>query len=171
MEKTHPAMKLMDAIEALFASGADGFHSEDELLELIKGLRWSSIVHSIVHNSTILYEYATECPLRYRGAKLLCECDRAFRLYQATEPAQVLANIFYQRSLELWVSEEMDLFVTSCFRISTGAAVTEYRAWKGNDWLDTELEIDFSLLARNLTLLSEIAAYGDVPFYELGVYA
>ena len=167
MERTHPAMKLMDAIETLFASGADEQNSEDELLELLIGLRWNLMIHAITHNLTIPYEYTVEGPLSYKGNKLLCECDRAFRLYQHIQPEQTVEGVTYQRSLELWVSEDMELFVTSCFRVSSGSSVTEYRSWKSEDWLDTELEIDFPTLAGNLKTLCELAVSGRIPFYEV----
>lgn len=167
MERTHPAMKLMEAIETLFISGADEHISEAELLDLLTGLRWCLMIHAVTHNLTIPYEYTVEGPLCYRGNKLLCECDRAFRLYQQKQPEQIVEGVTYQRSMELWVSEDMELFVTSCFRISTGPTVTEYRDWKSENWLDTELEIDFHTLAGNLKTLCELAVTGSVPFYEV----
>ena len=62
----------------------------------------------------------------------------------------------------------MDLFVTSCFRVSSGATTTEYRNWLSQDWLDTELEIDFPALAGNLKMLCELADKNNIPFYEVG---
>lgn len=169
MEKTHPAIKLMEAVEGLFASGADETNSEAELLALVKGVHWPLLPHAIVHNAMSLFEYTVDGPLMYRGPKLLPDCDRAFRLYQQTEPAQIVEGVTYQHSLELWISEEMELFVTSCFQVKTGQTVTEYRAWKCRDWLDTELEIDFPTLARTLNTLSELTTYGSIPYYEMGV--
>ena len=149
MKKQHPALKLMDEIEKLFSSGADELHSEEELLNLLDGLRWSQIIHPIIHNAVQLYEYSVDGPLCYRGAELLCDdgpCNRAFRLYQSTDPAQTVGGVTYQRSLELWISDKMDLFVTSCFRLAAGNTASEYRAWLDNDWLNTELDIDFSII-------------------------
>ena len=102
------------------------------------------------------------------GAELLAESESAFRLYQQAQPAQSANGVCYQRSLELWVSEEMELFVTSCFRVSSGATTTEYRNWLSQDWLDTELEIDFPALAGNLKMLCELADENNIPFYEVG---
>lgn len=166
MEKTHPAIKLMDAIEDLFRSGADETQSEEELLDLLTGLRWSLMVHSIIHNAVILYEYTVEGSLRYRGAKLLCEGMRAFRLYQAADSAQTVDGVTHQRSMELWISEDMELFIASCFRVSSGKTSTEYRTWKGKDWLSTELEISFPMLAQSLKAICELASCSSVPFYE-----
>lgn len=166
MEKTHPAMKLMDAIENLFLSGADETHSEGELLDLLKGLRWNLMIHSILHNAVIVYEYTVDGSLRYRGAKLLCEGVRAFRLYQTADSAQTVNGITYQRSMELWISESMELFVTSCFRVSSGETSTEYRDWKSEDWLNTELDINFSILAQNLRAICELPFYSSIPYYE-----
>lgn len=168
IQRTHPAMKLMDSIECLFASGADESTGEDELLALLDGLRWRLMIHAILHQAEKLYEYTVEGPLRYRGAELLAESESALRLYQQTQPAQSANGVCYQRSLELWVSEEMDLFVTSCFRVSSGATTTEYRNWLSQDWLDTELEIDFPALAGNLKMLCELADENNIPFYEVG---
>ena len=165
MEKAHPVMKLLDAIENLFASGADEDTTEDELLALLDGLCWSKIVNSIVHNAVAVYEYSVDGPLRYRGKKLVER--NAFQLYQQTQPAQIVEKTTYQRCLELWICEDMELFVASCFRISSGSTVTEYRDFKSHDWLDTELEIDFPTLARNLKTLCELAEAGNTPFYEV----
>ncbi len=167
IERTHPSMKLMEAMEGLFASGADEHNNEGELLELLNGVQWPLIIHAITHNLTVLYTYTVDGPMAYRGNKLLCDCDKAFRLYQQTQPAQTVDGVTYQRSMELWVSEEMELFVTSCFRSRSGETVTEYRDWKSEDWLSTELEIDFSTLAANLNALCELAASGKIPFYEV----
>lgn len=165
MEKAHPVMKLLDAIENLFASGADEDTSEGELLVLLDGLCWSKIVNSVVHNAVPVYEYTVDGPLRYRGEKLVER--NAFQLYQQTQPAQIVEETTYQRCLELWISEDMELFVASCFRISSCSTVTEYRDFKGHDWLDTELEIDFATLARNLKTLCELADASKTPFYEV----
>ncbi len=165
MEKAHPVMKLLDAIENLFASGADEDTSEDELLALLDGLCWSKIVNSVVHNAVPVYEYTVDGPLRYRGEKLVER--NAFQLYKQTQPAQIVEETTYQRCLELWISEDMELFVASCFRISSCSTVTEYRDFKGHDWLDTELEIDFATLARNLKTLCELADASKTPFYEV----
>ena len=165
MERAHPVMKLLDAIENLFASGADEDTTEDELLALLDGLCWSKIVNSIVHNAVPVYEYTVDGPLRYRGEKLVNQT--AFRLYQQTQPAQTVEGVTYQRCLELWISEDMELFVSSCFRISSCSTGTEYRDYKGQDWLDTELEIDFPTLTRNLKTLCELANTSNTPFYEV----
>lgn len=165
MEKAHPVMKLLDAIENLFASGADEDTSEDELLALLDGLCWSKIVNSVVHNAVPVYEYTVDGPLSYRGEKLVER--NAFQLYQQTQPAQIVEETTYQRCLELWISEDMELFVASCFRISSCSTVTEYRDFKGHDWLDTELEIDFATLARNLKTLCDLADASKTPFYEV----
>lgn len=160
-------LMLLDNIEELFASGEDDIHTKDELVELLKDVKWSMLIHAIIHKTAPVYAYTVDGPKLYRGPKLLAET--AFRLYQDAPPAETVRGITYQRSLELWISENLDLFVTSCFRISAGDTSAEYRAWKGYDWRKTDMEIDFSVLASNLAALSELPSLGNIPFYEGGV--
>lgn len=160
-------LRLMDIIEELFASGEDDIHTKDELVDLLKDVKWSILIHALLHNAVPVYAYTVDGPKLYRGPKLLLET--AFRLYQDVLPAETVRGITYQRSLELWISEDMDLFVTSCFRISADDTVIEYRAWKCYDWRETELEIDFPALASKLETLCELPCLGNIPFYEGGV--
>ena len=165
----HPTLKLMDKIEGMFASGADELNSEEELLALLEGLNWRALRNYILNQAKTLYEFTTDGPLRYFGAKLLCEHERATLLYVSSEPAQTIMGVTYQRQMELWVSEDMEVFVTSCFRTVINGGNTpicsEYRAWQGNDWLETELDIDFRTLAQTLKNFSSCCM--NMPIYEV----
>ena len=63
IQRTHPAMKLMDAIESLFASGADESTGEDELLALLDGLRWRLMVHAILLKSFMNTPWRVLCAI------------------------------------------------------------------------------------------------------------
>ena len=167
----HPTLKLMDEIEALFVSGADDLNSEEELLALLDGLDWDTLRNYILRKAETLYEYTMDGPLRYFGAKLTCECEKAMLLYHSSQPAQTRMGVTCQRQMELWVSEDMEVFVTSCFRTVINGGKTsicsEYRAWQGNDWLETVLDIDFHVLAQLLKAFCAPSRNTETPFFEV----
>ena len=169
----HPTLKLMDEIKALFASGADDLNSEKDLLALLDGLDWDTLRNYILRKAETLYEYTMKGPLCYYGAKLLCpmgECEKSALLYHFSQPAQTRMGVTCQRLLELWISEDMELFVTSCFRATTCSQTptcSEYRAFQADDWLNTELDIDFRAMAQLLKAFCAASRNTDVPFYEV----
>ena len=166
----HPTLKLMDEIKALFASGADALNSEENLLALLDGLDWDTLRNYILRKAETLYEYTMDGPLRYFGAKLTCECEKATLLYHSSQPAQTRMGMTCQRFLELWISEDMNLFVTSCFRATTCSetpTISEYRAFHDDDWLNTELVIDFRALARDLKAFCAACGKTNTPFFEV----
>lgn len=166
----HPTLKLMDEIKALFASGADALNSEENLLALLDGLDWDTLRNYILRKAETLYEYTMDGPLRYFGAKLTCECEKAMLLYHSSQPAQTRMGVTCQRRMELWISEDMDLFVTSCFRTTTcsqTSTCSEYRVWQSDDWLETELDIDFHVLAQLLTAFCAPSRNTETPFFEV----
>ena len=168
----HPTLKLMDEIEALFVSGADDLNSEEELLALLEWLDWDALRNYILSEAKTLYEYTMKGPLCYFGAKLrgLSECGKAALLYCSSQPAQTRMGVTCQRFLELWISEDMNLFVTSCFRSTTCSetpTISEYRAFHEDDWLNTELVIDFRALAQDLKAFCAACGKTNAPFFEV----
>ena len=73
------------------------------------------------------------------------------------------------RSLELWLLADMSLAVVSCFNVSMkdGDYLSAYRTFKGRDWRDAGMMIDFSALADLLGERCKRIRDGQYPLYEV----
>lgn len=163
------AFELLELIEDLFSKGADNEHSEAEMLAKLDGLNWNMMLHPIMDGASPLYEYTVSLKNAgdaYRGLPLTEE--RAIRLYVDTAPASPASNsTTLQRSMELWLLTDMTLLVTSCFRVSSDATVSEYRTIKGCSVCVSDFAIDYDEIVMFLKSLCNTAQEGGVPFYEL----
>lgn len=163
------AFELQELIEDLFSKGADDEHSEAEMLAKLDGLNWNMMLHPIMDGASTLYEYTVSLKNAgdaYRGLPLTEE--RAIRLYVDSAPVSpASSSTTLQRSMELWLLTDMTLLVTSCFRVSSDATVSEYRSIKGCSVFVSDFAIDYDELVMFLKSLCNTAQEGGVPYYEL----
>ena len=78
-------------------------------------------------------------------------------------------NVTCSRVLELWLLPDMSFAVTSRFTVSMeeGSYETEFRTYKGNDWQEAGMTIDFEDLADDLEAMCAYPVDEGLAFYEL----
>ena len=164
------AIYLREALLKLFRSGADGEHDEEEMEELLDGIDFSALLQALRFGLETVYMYRADglpdCGLDYRGPELFPV--QASLLY--TGAGDLRADMLScARFHELWLLDNMTVAVVSCFRTEIGncAYTSEFRAFRGLDWRNTDMEIDFVRLADKLDALCEAVRAHELPVYEL----
>ena len=154
----------------LFRSGADIEHDAHELLGLLVGIDFEALLQALWRKRETVYAYtvegAAENSFTYRGPELFPV--PAVMLYNDIEI--IISNTGeHSLSHELWLLPDISLAVVSCVRTAFAgdACVCEYRAIKGTDWRETELEIDFPDLADSLDILAQEHGSPGILRYEL----
>ena len=71
--------------------------------------------------------------------------------------------------MELWLLEDMGFAIVANFSLEAGNCeyVTEYRVYKGSDWTDSELDLDFEELVADLAKMCQPYYGYAAPVYEL----
>ena len=164
--------KIKGAIVALFRSGANKYHDEDEQEELLDGIDFFALSQVLHHSSMTVYEFGAvdeeDIGFSYYGAELF---PYGILLAQQEESTGtgVEGLVDARRSLELWLLDDMSLAVTVCYQTSTlgGRFVSEYRTLKTGDWRESGMDIDFLELADNLAERCEEFEQREIPMYEL----
>ena len=154
----------------LFRSEDEAEWRQDRNVSFLQDVDYYALLRGLRDTAEPVYEYRTidHCQRShpYFGDKLFQ--SPAVLLYAA--PEECACNIaVYSRNLELWVfPDDLTFAITSCYRVNIGggAVVTEYRTYKGDDWADTDLHIDFVALGNTLTEISKQAAARIIPVYE-----
>ena len=128
----------MDAYEALKETFDDlfqqaveeGCYTEDEAAELVESLDIYSLLQVVRHNATTVYSYITqgrqERSFNYRGEDLFRQ--KASLLYEETDQV-TMEIVVANRTLELWLLEDMSLAVVSCVSVNYDhdGYITQYR--------------------------------------------
>ena len=167
---TNKATKQKNALVGLFRSGASKEHDEAEMEDLLAGIDFPSLLQVLMNRAEVVYEYQAdgsfEKSFDYRSRELFL--TRAIKLYEDTWKGSADVAVT-THSYELWLLPDLTFAVTSCFEVDIGRSsyVTRYRTDKGNDWLDTEMSIDFVALADRLDALCGLVHEWETPMYEL----
>ena len=164
------AKDLKLALYALFRSGADEDHDAEELAELLEDIDFHALLQGLRNEQTVVYQYHADGDIvedfEYYGPVLFPA--GAVRLYmEVTDSTHESA--LCRRALELWLLPDMNFAVTSLFHVvfDGGAYETEYRTFKGFDWRDAGMDIDFLQLADDLEDMCVGPCAGELPVFEL----
>ena len=161
---------LKKALTLLFRSGADARHSESEMLKLLDGINCLTLLQSVHNDADTVYQYLAfgraSGDFEYYGPELLTQ--KATLLYEDTTD-RADESVSCARTLELWLLPDMTFAVISCFSVSVrnGTYLTEYRTYKGRDWRETGMQIDFPALAEKLRKWSEAVNENEPPMFEV----
>ena len=164
------ARELKLALYALFRTGADDEHDEDEMMELLEDINFHDLLQGLRYESTAVHQYhafGDEAEdFEYFGPVIFP--SGAVRLYMDVTDSTNEA-LLCRRALELWLLPDMNFAVTSLFHVTFdgGAYETEFRTFKSFDWQETGMEIDFLRLADDLENMCLGPSAGELPVYEL----
>lgn len=160
---------LEKSITQVFHRAIDNGYTKEEIEELLDGIDFYALAQTVLHNFETVYEYTVDCTLphsmNYRGLELF---PRAVLLY--VDAGDCMASfVCCARSLELWLLDDASLAVVSMFHTSAGHGefATEYRVYKGDDWLECDMCIDMDDLADTLKKLCQPYYEHQMPDYEL----
>ena len=164
------AKDLKLALYALFRSGADEDHDAEELAELLEDIDFHALLQGLYNEVITVYQYNAygEMPedFEYHGPALFPA--GAVRLYEEITD-YTKETVFCTRALEFWLLGDMSFAVTSQYRVAFagGRYKTEYRTFKGRNWREAGISIDFLQLADDLEEMSLGTGGGEMPVYEL----
>lgn len=150
------------AITNLFHQGTEVGYTESEIDAFLDGIDFPALLQAVWNNSETVYAYRAqgehECSMNYRGAELFKQ--RATLLYEDIGEGFV-GEVCTARSMELWLLEDMGFAVVANFIVDAGQSqyITEYRVYKGSDWVGSDLCLDLEELVAELVELCD-------PYYE-----
>ena len=139
---------LKNALTELFRKGTEVGYTETEIDEFLEGIDYHTLLQAVWDSAETVYAFRAdgrhELSLNYRGAEL-----------------------FQQRATLLY--EDMGFAIVANFSLEAGNCeyVTEYRVYKGSDWTDSELDLDFEELAADLAKMCQPYYGYAAPVYEL----
>lgn len=158
------------ALKELFCSGADTEHDAEEMMELLEGMDYHTLLQAFHSTRQTVYAFRVDCKLEkgfnYRGPELFP--TRAILLY--TEDLSFCFDAaLSDHAYELWLLPDATFRVVFRVRIEIGGgdSVAEYRTIKGTDWKDAGMHIDFLDLADDFDALVGAVAEHELPIYEL----
>lgn len=145
---------------------------EKEVQKAINNVNFSALLQAVHHYAETVYVFtADEQPTggcNYRGEELF-PC-KATVLFSRTV-FEAVATVETERTMELWLLENMELAAVSCmsFRTNKGTHITKYRSVRGTlpDEIVDEISINWSELLDNLYELSRDFMSTHMPIYEL----
>ena len=167
------ADELKKALKDLFLSETTDEDDEDEIeIEtMLDDIDYSSLLQVLTAKAEEVFEYQADgqfyMSFDYRSRELFS--IGAVKTYQDMGTATITDITITSHSYELWLLPDMTFAVTSCFMvdIDKGEYVTKYRTYKGHDWRDTEMTIEFETLVEDLQDLSMSVYEHETPLYEL----
>ena len=162
--------ELENALTKLFRKGTEVGYSETEIDDFLEDIDYDTLLQAVWNNAETVYSYRAdgehEFSLDYRGTELFKQ--RATLLYE--DMGEGFAGVVVAaRSMELWLLEDMGFAIVANFSVEVGNGeyITEYRVYKGCDWLDSDLELDLEELVKELAALCEPYYDQNQPIYEL----
>ena len=164
--------ELEAVLTELFRSGVSYEEDEDEQLALLDDIDYAALLQGLNNEAGPIYEYHAYNPasanddMDYYGPLLFP--FGAMLLYE-DETDYTDENVTCSRVLELWLLPDMSFAVTSRFTVSMedGSYETEFRTYKGNDWQEAGMTIDFEDLADDLEAMCAYPVDEGLAFYEL----
>lgn len=161
---------LKNALTELFRKGTEVGYTETEIDEFLEGIDYHTLLQAVWDSAETVYAFRAdgrhELSLNYRGAELFQQ--RATLLYE--DMGEGFAGVVTTaRSMELWLLEDMGFAIVANFSLEAGNCeyVTEYRVYKGSDWTDSELDLDFEELVADLAKMCQPYYGYAAPDYEL----
>ena len=158
---------LKNALTELFRKGTEVGYTETEIDEFLEDIDYHTLLQAVWDSAETVYAFRAdgrhELSLNYRGAELFQQ--RATLLYE--DMGEGFAGVVTAvRSMELWLLEDMGFAIVANFSLEAGNCeyVTEYRVYKGSDWTDSELDLDFEELVADLAKMCQ-------PYYCLPRWA
>ena len=164
------ATELENALTDLFRKGMKLGYTSSEISEYLDEIDFNTLLQAVWNNAETVYAYRADgnhdFSMDYRGAELFDQ--RATLLYEDTGEGYIGAVIAV-RSLELWLLEDMTFAIVANFRVEVGSSeyITEYRVYKGNDWTDSDIDLDLKDLSDELAAMCEPYYDHTQPIYEL----
>ena len=158
------SMRLREALEELFVSGADEEHDDTEMLSLLDNVDFGTLARIFRFFEDPIYEYWAGGLGMFFGRRLADYT--AIRIYEDMRQEDFDEENSFRRSLELWLLSDMSLLVTSLYRADCDHLFSEYRCAKSVDWKEAGMDLDFVELADFLEYLSEFADENNLPYYE-----
>ena len=164
------ATELENALTDLFRKGMKLGYTSSEISEYLDEIDFNTLLQAVWNNAETVYAYRADgnhdFSMDYRGAELFDQ--RATLLYEDTGEGYIGAVIAV-RSLELWLLEDMTFAIVANFRVEVGSSeyITEYRVYKGNDWTDSDIDLDLKDLSDELAAMCEPCYDRHQPIYEL----
>ena len=156
---------LIEAMEALYMSGADAEHDGSEMLELLEGVNYPALLNIISATAETVYVFKLDAQQPYLSRPLVEE--KGFFLFEDVKTCGVKNGVFYQHGLELWLLDDMTFLVTSCFSTMVlGKLMSSYRTVKGMFPNACGIDIDYVYLANYLTDLPKLFQKVVVPITE-----
>ena len=149
---------LKNALTELFRKGTEVGYTETEIDEFLEDIDYHTLLQAVWDSAETVYAFRAdgrhELSLNYRGAELFQQ--RATLLYE--DMGEGFAGVVTAvRSMELWLLEDMGFAIVANFSLEAGNCeyVTEYRVYKGSDWTDSELDLDFEELVADLAKMCQ----------------
>ena len=140
------------------------------MAELLEDINFNALLQGLWNEVITVYEYNASGEVagdfEYHGPALFPA--GAIRLHEDMTDC-TNETVFCSRALELWLLPDMSFAVTSQFRVllAGGRYETEYRTFKGRNWREAGMSIDFLQLADDLEEMSRGTGGGMMPVYEL----
>lgn len=158
------SMRLREALEELFVSGAGEQYDDTEMLSLLEDVDFENLARIFRFAENPIYEYWAGGLGMYYGRRLADYT--AIRIYEDLQQENFDEENSFRRSLELWLLSDMSLLVTSLYRADCDPLFSEYRCAIGVDWEEAGMDLDFVELSDFLEYLSEYADEKNLPYYE-----
>ena len=162
-------IELKNALSALFRSGADREHDENELMDLLEDIDFRALLQGISDDTSPVYQYHAygerRTDFEYYGPALLP--SGSVSIYEDDTDC-IDGEVSCTRTLELWLLPDLSFAVTSCFAVLLydGSYETRYRTYQGRDWKKAGMTIDFLDLADNLEAMCVHPVKDRLPMYE-----
>ena len=161
--------KLTQAITDFFTEKGRHYGYDDETIkEMLHTIDFHALHRFIRREGVTVRTYMVggEMPdiLRYRGSDLLP--NKAICIYSNEDFVAECHCLEQEHRLELWLTEDMAIAVTSCMmsEFGGGAYFCEYREHKGDKWPDTEVCMDLDDLLE--AILTICAGDDELHIYE-----
>ena len=162
-------LELQESISEVFRRGIGNGYTEEEIAEMLESIDFYALAQCIVHDYETVYEYTVsgKLPLNvnYRGPEVF---PRASFLYE--EAGDCMSGIVScSRSLELWILDDASIAITSLHHsdVGNGNFYTNYRSYKGSDWIECDMCIDLEEFAEGLRQKCRPYYEHELPAYEL----
>ena len=164
------AIELKNALMELFLSGAESESQEAYMAGLLDDINYDALLQGMSNDTGPVYQYHAFSEnmrnMEYYGTVLFP--FGAVLLYEDVTDLTD-KDVTCSRALELWLLPDMSLSVTSRFTVETedGSYETIYRTYKGDDWQEAGMYIDFGDLADNLQAMCIDPVQEGMALYEL----
>ena len=161
--------KLTQVITDFFSENGKRYGYDDEtIMEMLHTIDFQAL-HRFVRreaDTVSAFRSGGEIPniLRYRGSNLLPH--KAICVYSSYDFIIESHFIEQEHSLELWLTEDMTIAVTSCMMndCGNGALFSEYRELKGDKWPDNDVSLDLDDLLEAIQAIC--SADDELHIYE-----